>query len=107
MDKICRIKYVIYCLKKINLSATFRRIGEELYKVLLRAPNKSSGVVVAVETVQPAVSAEETANEQRLRVQINMFEDNIRNRLLSCLIILRTMSQGKSWTIFYQKKFKK
>lgn len=96
-------------LKKVNLSSTFRRIGEELYRSYDRNYENSlveeaSQQLVSVRLdshedrdseVQNEISSNNNSSKTSCLFSLFLQSDNSNVRLLSCLIILRTLSQGK------------
>jgi hypothetical protein len=67
---------------KIHLAATFRRIGEELYKSLSRS------------AVDAPVADSESTSSKATTIDLFLRSDNSQIRILSCLIIFRTLSQA-------------
>ena len=71
------------------MSATYRRIGDEIFKSL-----KSNNEKALVKTTQ-------IKDDENLRTYgIFLESGDAQIRVLSCLIIVRTLKQGKTWTKF-------
>lgn len=108
---VCRLslKNIFYSkLKKVNLTTTFRRIGEEIYKSYekpiqsesLANSNQLAVSLIPNETGTIAKDSEgkkiTCLTKETKEGLLNMFlhSENPQIRLVSCLIVLRTLNQG-------------
>jgi len=102
------IKNLYLKLKKVNLTTTFRRIGEEIYRsyekpiqsepllnlnqlAVSLMPNEATTIAKDFEDKKLACLPKEKRESL-----MNMFlhSENPQIRLVSCLIVLRTLNQG-------------
>lgn len=102
--------------QKLNLSSTLRRIGEELYRSYEKRDQPESYKSLTVVSSSSAVIGSTTGLTQKTASQglasmtgaqnclFSQFlqSDNPHARLLSCLIILRTLTQGTPQSKSYQ-----
>ena len=95
----------------MNLSSTFRRIGEELYRSYDRNIETTSDTaysqLVALRLEDESSSKRSESSEgTKSTCLFSLFlqSDNKNVRLLSCLIILRTLTQGSIAYEYYKIK---
>ena len=91
----------------MNLSSTFRRIGEEIYK----SYNKSDTMTENTNSKQlVAYNSVEELNSQSLSNEVKDLDgcggqflqsDIPQIRIISCFIILRTLNQGRNLNFNY------
>lgn len=84
----------------MNLTSTFRRIGEELYRSYNTNYQSNSNLtsdLACIKNNQHSSKTEEDGDEASNICLFSLFlqSGNPAVRMLSCLIILRTLSQGK------------
>lgn len=95
---------------KVNLTSTFRRIGEELYRSYNKNYNDNSAdncaelvTIKNSEFIQDEVSSE--TQQKVCLFSLFLQSNNPSVRMLSCLIILRTLSQGMNTSAFLIELF--
>ena len=105
--RLTNISFVFF-FQKLNLSSTLRRIGEELYrsyenkhqpesyKSLALVSSSSAGTTTGLnqKTTSQGLASVTGASPQTCLFSLCLQSENPHARLLSCLIILRTLTQG-------------
>ena len=97
----CKFNLIELDLKKLNISSTLRRIGEEIFKSYTKNSQiVSENALVAVKSSDSESNEENKDIDNRCKSSISFLKsDNFKIRLLSCLIVLRTSNQGEKLKI--------